>query len=562
VTHVNEPHSLSAVTVPEKWLTCNGRQLRKLTRAGLAKLEQNHQEVNDLNVFPVPDGDTGTNMLLTMRAAYGRIKDSEDTHVGRVANELSHGALMGARGNSGVILSQLWRGLAKSLEELESFDANDLATAFTEAADTAYKGVMRPVEGTILTVARECAEEAQYAVDKNNDLRFILMRIIQRSQQSLARTPDLLPILKEAGVVDAGGKGLVYILEGMLGYVQGEDAEIVEQLVTVPIPAQVKAAPAEGLEFPYDVQFILEGENLNVLEIREAIDAMGDSTLVVGDAKTIKVHVHVKDPGAPISFGVSRGKIDDVVVENMQMQMEAIIGAPSVPPRLVTTEEPALQPGQIGIVAVASGDGLAEIFRSLGANSIVNGGQSNNPSTEEIFQAVEENPADRVIILPNNKNIIMAAKAARDLSTKDVAVVLTRTAPQGFSALLTLDRDGELDDAVAAMTAACEHVISGEIAIATRSAFLNGVSVDEGQVIGVVDGRLCVAATNIDDVLRCVLDEMQMGDKELVSIYYGQEVAEPEAQKVASKVQELFPEAELEVLPGGQAIYQYILGAE
>jgi DAK2 domain fusion protein YloV len=294
VTKENVAYTSSSIAAESKWQTCNGRQFRKLVQAGLAALDENHRQVNDLNVFPVPDGDTGTNMLLTMRAAYKGIQDSQDEHVGKVAQEVSHGALMGARGNSGVILSQIWRGLANSLEDKEAFDAADLAVALSEASDTAYKGVMRPVEGTILTVIREGAEEAQDALGKSNDLRFVLARLVERCQQALARTPEMLPVLKQAGVVDAGGQGLVYIFDGMLRYVHGEMFYGLETPLEVDVPAQAKAAPAEGLDNPYDVQYLLMGENLDVMTVREKIDAMGDSTVVVGDERTIKVHIHVK----------------------------------------------------------------------------------------------------------------------------------------------------------------------------------------------------------------------------------------------------------------------------
>ncbi len=552
----------SSLAMEKKWLTCNGQQLRKLAQAGLATLEQNHRKVNDLNVFPVPDGDTGTNMLLTMRSAFRRIQDSEEIHVGKVAHELSHGALMGARGNSGVILSQIWRGLAKSFKDRESFNAGDLAVALREASDTAYKGVMRPVEGTILTVVREGAEEAEDAILKSRDLRFVLARVVERSQQALARTPDMLPVLKQAGVVDAGGQGLVYIWEGMLRYVHGELFIEVEEIAPVEIPAQAKAAPAGGLEYPYDVQFILTGERLDLATIQYKIDAMGDSALVVGDDRAIKVHVHVKDPGIPISYGISLGRIDDVVVENMQLQMEEIISSAPIKPSAETKDLIDLAPGQIGVVAVAAGEGLAQIFRSLGASGIVNGGQSNNPSTEEIFRVVEGIPTDEIIILPNNKNIILAAEAVRDLSKKNIAVVPTRTAPQGISALLALDRDGLLQESKEAMIAACENVVSGEIATATRSVVLDGVNVEVGQIIGVVNGRLCAAGPEIDGVLEQVLGEMEMDNRELLSLYYGQDVSELEAGQVAEKITKLYPDIEIEILSGGQAIYQYILGAE
>jgi DAK2 domain fusion protein YloV len=550
----------SAPAADQKWLGCNGHQFRRLFRAGLGWLEKNHQHVNALNVFPVPDGDTGTNMLLTMRSAYGRIQNSEEIHAGRVAHEVSQGALMGARGNSGVILSQIWRGLAKSLRDNESFNARELATAMNEAADTAYKGVMRPVEGTILTVMREMAAEARDAARKSQDLRFLLERSLERGQQALARTPEQLPVLKQAGVVDSGGQGLIYIFEGMLRDVYGEMIDVVYAKAMSSLPAQYHVAPEDGLEFPYDVQFILLGKGLDVSAIRESINAMGDSTLVVGDDTTIKVHVHVKDPGVPISFGISLGVVTDVVVENMQLQMENIIapargaenGAPEIP----------IQPGQLAVVAVAAGDGLAEVFRSLGAAGIVNGGQSNNPSTEEILRAIEEVPTDKVIVLPNNKNIILTAEAARDLTAKEVVVVPTRSVPQGISALCALNPLGELAATAATMREAYGEVVSAEIARATRSVTLDGVTVAAGEMISVVNGKLCVAGHELEDVLTETLEKMGAADRELVTVYYGQDIDSATAGNVRQQILELYPELEVEIVAGGQPHYQYILGAE
>lgn len=549
-----------------KWVHCNGQQLKKLVHAGLLWLDQHHRIVNDLNVFPVPDGDTGTNMLLTMRSAYGRVQDNEETHVGKMAGEVAHGALMGARGNSGVILSQIWRGLAQGLKEKETFNVADLAGAIQQASDTAYSGVMRPVEGTILTVIREGAEEARDAAAKSNDLRFMLERVLERCEQALERTPDLLPVLKQAGVVDSGGKGLVYVFEGMLRHVNGQMVEAAEvkqpaQMV-VEGPVQALAVPEGGsLENPYDVQFILTGNELDVTDVRSKIDAMGDSTVVVGDETTIKVHIHVKDPGMPISYGISLGQITDVVVENMQLQMEEIVKPPPIPePKAI--QPPQVEPGQIGVVAVAAGEGLANIFLSLGAAFIVNGGQTNNPSTEEIFQAIQDVPTDKVIVLPNNKNIILAAEAARDLSPKQVAVVPSRTAPQGFSAMMALNPDGDLTATADAMQEALDFVATGEITRATRSVTIDGVEVNQGEIIGLVNGRLRASGSSMSETISQVLAKMEMEDRELLSLYYGQDVTLEDANGVAKQIAALYPDVELEILGGGQAHYYYILGGE
>jgi uncharacterized protein len=555
------------IPTPRKWVQCNGQQFRKLAHAALLWLEQNHRHVNELNVFPVPDGDTGTNMLLTMRSAYGRIADNSETHVGTMAKSLAHGALMGARGNSGVILSQIWRGLARTLQDKATFNSQDLAVALKEAADTAYSGVMRPVEGTILTVIKEAAAEGQDAAKKSQDLRFVLERVLERSQQALERTPEQLPILKQAGVVDSGGQGLVYLLEGMLRYVHGEikdlEAQAAALVQTHAAPAQAHAVPEGGeLENPYDVQFILMGRNLNVDDVRRRIDAMGDSTVVVGDETTIKVHIHVKDPGEPLSYGISLGHITDVVVENMQEQMEEIIHASASLPAIPTVEAPTIEPGQIGVVAVAAGEGLANIFRSLGAVQIVGGGQTNNPSTEEIFQAIQDVPSNKVIVLPNNKNILLAAEAARDLSSKQVAVVPTHTTPQGLSAMLGLNPDGELEGTAKAMEMSYAYVATGEITRATRTVEIDGIKVEKGAMLGLVDGRLCASGPEMHDILGQILDGMEMEEREILSIYYGEEVTIAEAQLFSQQIEQLYPDVEIELLPGGQSHYFYILGAE
>ena len=559
--------TMSAPTdVGGKWIQCTGPQFRKMMQAGLIWLEQNRDHVNALNVFPVPDGDTGTNMLLTMRSAYARIADGEETQVGKVAGQVAQGALMGARGNSGVILSQILRGMAAGLSNKDVFVTSDLAQAFQNASDTAYKGVMRPVEGTILTVIREGAAEATDAAHKSDDLRFMLERILERCQQALERTPDLLPILRQAGVVDSGGQGLVYILEGMMRYAQGElsldGRSATGSMVTggdEPAPAQAFAVPEGGsLEFPYDVQFLISGRGLNVVEVRARIDAMGDSTVVVGDDKTIKVHIHVKDPGEPLSYGVTLGHISDVVVENMQEQMEEIVYGGTVP----TPMMPVIEPNHVGVVTVASGNGLAGVFRSLGAAYVINGGQTNNPSTEEIYQAIEQLPTDKVIVLPNNKNIFLAAEAARELSHKQVEIVHSRSIPQGIAALMSLNPDDDVARNMEQMENSLSLVKTGEITRATRSVELDGVDVKEGSIIGLVDGRLCSSGPDEDVVLEDLLERMDVAECSIITIYYGDEVTDSQANGLAERVTQHYPDVEVEVVDGGQAHYYYILGAE
>ena len=566
---------MAITSAPTTKLQVDGQLLRQLVRAGLHCLEQNRDFVNALNVFPVPDGDTGTNMLLTMRSAWKHIDESSETHVGNMAALVARGALMGARGNSGVILSQFWRGFAKVIKDRESFDAHWFAQGLQGSSDTAYKGVMKPVEGTILTIIRESAEKATQSAAQTNDFLTVLKSVLDHSRVALANTPNQLPVLKQANVVDSGGQGLVYLFEGMVRWLTGDltaadfnvDTKGDNHTNGHPAPAQALARPEDGqVENPYDVQFILLGKNLNVDRIRHEIDAMGDSTVVVGDDTTIKVHVHVKDPGVPLSYGIRHGAITDVVVENMQEQMEEIISnsTPSatngLQPHAPTNIH--LEPGQIGVVTMASGPGLREVFASLGATIIIEGGQTNNPSTEEIFAAIQDVPSDKVIILPNNKNIFLAAEAARDLSPKDVVIVPTRSIPQGSSAMISYNAEGDLATVAAAMRAAADDVATGEITTAVRTVTLDGVAVEEGQLIGIVNGKLCASGSDLAPVLDQTLTTMQLNECEIVTIYYGVEVSAETAQHTATHIEQAYPDIETELIDGGQAHYDYILSAE
>ncbi len=550
---------------PSDHRSCTGSTLRQLAQAGRDWLDQHHTLVNQLNVFPVPDGDTGTNMLMTMRNAIQEAVSNESDDIGQVASDLAHGAMMGSRGNSGTILSQLWQGFAHALKDQSTLDAALLVKGLREAADTAYRGVIKPVEGTILTVAREMAEEAEAAHHDTHDMVEILERVVQRGKDTLARTPQMLPILQKAGVVDSGGSGLVYIVEGMLRYVRGESVLSEEQPVAVVSDLAAALAPEDELGYGYDVQFIIKGDSLNVNLVRSAIDAMGWSTVVVGDERAVKVHVHVHDPGIPLSYGVSLGTISDIVVENMQEQYQDYLRARTGHP--AEASDPShrldLEADDIGVVAVASGDGLARVFSQLGAAELVMGGQTNNPSTQEILEAIQRLPTRRVILLPNNKNIILAAEQAARLATdREVIVVPTRSMPQGISALLPYDPKGDFEDIAQAMLQTKDDVVTGEITTATRSVELNGVKVAEGQIIGLIDGTLAAAGDNLDAVLRQVLDQICTADCELITLYYGNGIHQDDAQKLADDLRQNYTEQEFELVFGGQPHYHYILSVE
>jgi DAK2 domain fusion protein YloV len=540
----------------------DGERFKRLVYAGLVWLRQHQEEINALNVFPVPDGDTGTNMVLTMQSAWEEVASVDENNVGKVAHRVAHGALMGARGNSGVILSQIWRGMARHLDNKEWLTASDLAAALEEGVRTAYKGVIRPVEGTILTVAREAAEEATLAAGRTTDLSVVLERAVRRAWDALARTPDLLPVLAEAGVVDAGGQGLCVILEGMMralrGEVMGESAAVA---TTVMGPAfAAEAVPEE--EYGYDVQFLIVGQNLDVEAIRRDIDAMGTSTLVVGDSETVKVHVHVPDPGVPLSYAVRLGSLRDVVVEDMQAQYQEFVRAREQArpaPAMMVSGAP---PREVGVVAVVSGDGLEKVFMSLGASAVVPGGQTMNPSTEEILRVVESLPTPKVVILPNNGNIILAARQAQELSQKEVAVVPTRSIPQGVAALLAFNHQAGLEANAETMERAAREVHTGEVTTATRDASLNGVQVRQGQIIGLQDDQLIVSGDTVDEVVEALLDRMGVADLEIVTLYYGAGVRQEEAEALAARLQEKYPDQTFEVVYGGQPHYFYILSAE
>ncbi|HQE91893.1 MAG TPA: DAK2 domain-containing protein [Anaerolineae bacterium] len=553
--------------------TLNGYDLKLMIAAALSCLHQHQAEINALNVFPVPDGDTGTNMTLTMTSAWNEIANVEEDNIGRLASKAAHGALMGARGNSGVILSQILRGFARGLDSRAQMRAADMPLAMHEAKETAYKGVVKPVEGTILTVVREVAEEAAAAARETDDLQCMFERLVERARSAVARTPQLLPVLRQAGVVDSGGQGFLVVLEGMLRHIKGlpmEDFTYFGEGVEQPAAAFHDMA-AEALFFddhyPYDVQFIVAGDNMNVAEVRTTIEAMGDSALIVGDPHTIKVHVHVLDPGIPISYGAKCGSLQDVVVEDMRVQYRAFVAgreatATATPASGVPLFVPTEEAPRIGVVVVAAGDGLARVFRSLGATGVVDGGQTMNPSTAQILEAIEHSPADQVIILPNNENIFLAAQQAAEVSHKHVAVVPTRTIPQGVAALLALDQQMTLDDNVAVMLQNTKDVITGEVTWATRDVKINGVDVREGDAIGLLDGELVVDSRSFDEAVFWLLAEVELEDRELVTVYYGEGVEAPQVQELVDRLSDNYPELEFEVVEGGQPHYPYIISIE
>jgi len=544
---------------------CDGPGLRAAFQGGATWLSLHAAEVNALNVFPVPDGDTGTNMVLTLESALKEVEGKPWHGAGEVAAALAHGALMGARGNSGVILSQIIRGIARVLEGRDTFDGAMLAEALQAATQTAYRAVSKPVEGTILTVMRDSADAAMAAAQKEPGLLLVLRAVVEAAWASVERTPSLLPILREAGVVDAGGQGLAFFWEGLCYYFHGELEQRI-QGVSVPFPEEMAFIDVHGEEeFGYCTNFVLRGEGLQVEAIREQIARLGWSAVVAGEEHVVKVHVHTDRPGTILDYAVSLGSLHQIEITNMDEQRAglhprseprpAAAGPPPLP-------SPALPPHPIMIIAVSPGEGLSEVLRSMGAAAIVPGGQTMNPSTEQLFQAIQSLPCNQVIILPNNGNVVMTARQAAALSGKDVRVIPTETVPQGIAALVAFNYEADLEANVAAMEAAAASVQTGEVTWAIRDVQINGLQVREGQVIGLLNGVLEVAGDDENAVIEGLLRRMDAGAKELITVYYGEDVSTAEAEAMVARIRRAYPEQEIELVSGGQPYYRYILSAE
>jgi len=553
----NESHQKFFLKTP-----VDGQILKDLIAASLRWLRTNQQTVNALNVFPVPDGDTGTNMVLTMQAALDEIENSAERNVGRMAQAIAHGALMGARGNSGVILSQLWRGFARSLDHEEYLDGANLVKAFSAGRDTAYKGVVRPVEGTILTVAKDIAAAAEEKIQETDDLVPILEEIVQAADDSVQRTPDLLPVLKEAGVVDAGGKGLYYILEGMLRYIRGETLDVAPAAVQ-PLVAMNLENTMDAIEPGQDYEVVVDfrpDEPLDLATFYSDLEKMGTS-IQVGEGDGIyRMHIHVPTEKRyePIDYTMSLGTITKVAMENLLAQMEEL----EAPCGSSSLNLAPVEPGQIAVVAAAPGSGIARVFASLGVSAIVEGGQTMNPSTKEIIHAFENLPTDKIVILPNNKNIILSAESAAKLTVKKVAVIPSKTIPEGLSAMLRLIPDGDFEEIVEEMKDALDDVETGEITMATRSAEIDGVNVKLGQFIALHNGKLVLAAPNLTQACLGLLDEAQADHFELITLFSGVNVTKKEVIRITDVIRQAYPKQEVEVQEGCQPHYQFIISIE
>lgn len=566
--------------------------LARAIAAGTEWLGANKEFVNSLNVFPVPDGDTGTNMHLTLLSAVREVEKVGGGTLSEVADAAAMGSLMGARGNSGVIFSQLFRGFAKGVEGKTHLRAQDLAQALQSAAAMAYKAVMKPVEGTMLTVAREAARSATQSARAGLDLLALAEKVLEDGRKALERTPEMLPTLKEAGVVDAGGQGLVFFWEGAVKALRGEVTvsrqEPLLQLArgtgSGQAARQPEATVKESLRFRYCTEFLLKGRSLPLDRIRQDLADAGDCLLVVGTSDVAKVHVHTNHPGRVLEYCLRLGELHEVQINNMADQheeFEALNPAgratggqrnsaspgnrenrASAPSSLEARPRPEAAEKPVGIVAVAVGEGLATILRSLGADVVVEGGQTMNPSIEELANATRQVNAKSVIILPNNSNVILTADRVREFVDKTISVIPTKTIPQGVAALVAFNAASDIAANERAMNEALGHVSTGEVTYAVRSSSVNGFTIDQNDIIGIKDGEICAAGKDRDEVAMSLASQMVTEESSLLTIYYGQEVRAPEAQALAERLSDIYPHCEVEVHYGGQPLYYYIMSAE
>ena len=556
------PPAETTKTIMEPVYSIDGSDLKKLFYASLVWLKNHQPLINSLNVFPVPDGDTGTNMFLTMQSAYNEIAESKEKNLGKVIHLVAQGALMGARGNSGVILSQLLRGFARALDESESMDADLLVKAFSESRNTAYKGVVRPVEGTILTVSKDVAKAAEGALTKGNDLVQILEEVLVAADASVKNTPNLLPILKQAGVVDSGGKGFFIILEGMLRYATGKpvDMEASEiNAMTVNLESikfnELHGEIEDGQDFEIVVDFKPQGE-LNLQKFYEELSQVGTSIQVGEGDDLYRMHIHVptENKYEPIELINKYGSVQKVYIENLleQMGQEAKEKDFSNP----------VEEGQIAVIAISPGKGISKIFKSLGVSRVVSGGQTMNPSTNDILQAFKDLPTDHVIILPNNKNIILAAETAKKISDKQVTVIPTKNIPQGLVACLRINPSGDYEEIVNEMSESLSEVEAGEITTATRSIEINGLKVKEGEVIALLNGKLIDSSDSVLKACANLLRKADTKDREHITVLYGENTTKEMVDQVVEYINQEYPDHEIEIHEGGQPHYQFILSIE
>ena len=540
--------------------TINGAELRRMIISAAASIEIHKQALNELNVFPVPDGDTGTNMSMTINSAAADLRKAEDPELYAASKIAASAMLRGARGNSGVILSLLMRGISKTLKGHEVCDGVLWANALQGGVDAAYKAVMKPAEGTILTVARLAAAKAAEAAQENNFIEFVQAAAIEEAKVALANTVNQNPVLKKAGVVDAGGKGWLLALEAMMCALKGEDVAAPEGGAAGEVKEQADFSDfnTEDITFTYCTEFIISRENQNDPEkLRQFLSSIGDSLVLVDDDEIIKVHVHTNDPGRALHEAIEYGSFVTVKVENMRLQhTEKVMSEKELAPQIAEPTKP------IGVVSVCAGDGLADVFTNLGTDAIISGGQTMNPSTQDILEAVNKVPAETVFVLPNNKNIIMAAQQVDALTPKNVVVISSKTVPQGVTAMLNFDPEGTVEANTEAMTAALTTVETMQITYAARNSDFDGYDIHEGDYLAMVGSSLFGTSQDINVLLRSLAEKVRDEGKEYVTIYYGCDTKEKYAQKTADLFADICPQAEVNLINGGQPVYYYLISAE
>lgn len=554
----------------------DGKRFAEMVIQGANHLAANAQMVDALNVFPVPDGDTGTNMNLSMTSGAKEVKNNVQDHIGKVGMALSKGLLMGARGNSGVILSQLFRGFSKAVENKSVINSREFAIALESGVETAYKAVMKPVEGTILTVAKDSAKKGVQASEKTDDIVEVMAEVLKEAKASLKRTPELLPVLKEVGVVDSGGQGLVLVYEGFLAELKGEklpdspySLPSMDEMVSAEHHKSVQSLMnTEDIVFGYCTEFMVKFETDKTAKrpfseevFRKDLSKLGDSLLVIADEELVKVHIHSEQPGEVLNYGQRYGSLINMKIENMRQQHSNIVGETRTP--LVTGNAARNKEKQeYGVVAVSMGAGIADLFKSIGAQAVIEGGQTMNPSTEDILKAVKEVNARKVFILPNNKNIIMAAEQAAEVAEEEIYVIPSKTVPQGMSALLAFNPSAEAKANEKAMLEAAQSVRTGQITFAVRDTSIDGLEIEKDDFMGIADGKIIVKNKDKVKAAQELLANMINEDAEIVTILYGEEATPEEVNAVEEYIGENFAEVDIEIHNGGQPLYSFIFAIE
>lgn len=551
--------------------TIDGHLLKEMILSGVLLLEKNKQAIDALNVFPVPDGDTGTNMSLTMMSAAKELHKVDSASAGAMAAVVARGALMGARGNSGVILSQLYRGFSHALDGVEVIDTKAFAAALTSGSEAAYKAVMKPKEGTILTVARVIAEQATAYAQKNGDLYGLLENMVIWGEDILKKTTDMLPVLKQAGVVDAGGQGLLTIYRGYKAAIDGENLDEIGAILQLEEKAPEQFEHAHGetdIEFGYCTEFLIQPVKEGVGQahidrLREKLSQIGDCVLVVGDPTLVKVHVHTDNPGKALQNALKLGELTSIKIDNMRQQHRHLVMDEALVSDTMHAQAQQSYDKPYGIVSVCAGSGIAALMRDLGAQEIVEGGQTMNPSTEDILAAARRTGAKEVYILPNNSNIVLAAEQAAKLSEKQtIHVIPTKTVPQGIAALVPFMPDAPGEDNIARMTEAALAVRSGSVTYAVRDSQLDGREIHKDDVMGMSEGKLVSLGTDADAVAIDLLVAMADGGAETITVLYGDQVTEDRAKNVVEQISQLLPDCDVELVAGGQPLYYYLLSVE